>query len=1018
MKLLTTAIFASTALAIGQQSTINFNGNGMMLGSSDCAVTIMVDRSDYPAALRVANDLAIDFGRVTGMNGSVTLVGDGPEGNASMIFSVTGMTSFEMGGEIQDNCGGVIIAGTVGSSSLIDDIASSGRMDASAIEGRWEAYASALVESPVPGVDRAMVIAGSDRRGTVYGLYSVSEQIGVSPWYWFADSPVQKHHEVYATDCVVHQRSPSVDYRGFFINDEAPALTGYINAKQPPSPWGPGYNSDFYRHVFELLLRLRANYLWPAMWNSMFNVDDPRNQALAHEFGIVMGSSHTEPMARATKEWPTFGDGDWQWNTNNESIYPFFVEGAERAADFETLFTVGMRGNHDTEIEGGDAISQLESLTAAQFEILGEVFGEENVRDPLEVPQMWCLYKEVQGYYDDGMDVPDHVTLLWADDNFGNNRRLPVDDELDRSGGAGVYYHFDYVGDPRSYKWINTVNMQKTFEQMRLAHERQARRIWIVNVGDLKPMEEPISHFMDLAYDINSFDANSLPGWLEAWASREFGPDVAERTAEIMSNYSILTGRRNFELVDETTYSLINYNEGDRVLQEWRTMHEAAQAVMDGLPAETQPSFFQMVYHAVTAGYVFHDIMISSARNNLYAMQGRSSANTLAQHVLDQFEHDQELSHTYNTLLDGKWEHMMDQTHLGYDGYWQQPMRQRIPGLRYVATSERALTGDMGVSIDTSNATVPGDTQFHPNGQNFLTMPPFDPYGASSRWIDIYSVGINDFHWNITANASFVSFSQTEGTLSPSNSSDIRIWATFDFDQAPEGSGIVQVNISSNPLTMTAFSEGEIYGAQFNMPQLWLHYNNTQLPADFNNGFVESDSHISIEMSHYSSITDSPSDVHYEIIPGLSRTLSGITLLPATAPSQDSTGPALLYNLYTFSEMSLLPNNSIHITIATTASLNTYPDRPLSYAIQLDDQEIQTVQYIEDQPDGQNPVDWEAAVANNAWTTTSNFTYEGLGEHVLKVWALEPGLVFNTAWVDLGGIRESYLGPPESWRVE
>lgn len=254
MKFIKAALFASSALAIGQQPTINTKGHGMLLGSSDCAVTIIADRSDWPAVLRVANDLALDFGRVTGNNGSVTLRGDGPMMNASTIMNVTGMTSFEMqGGKVE--CGGVIIAGTVGSSSLISDIVSSGKMDASAIEGQWEAYASALVNDPLPGVDRAMVIAGSDRRGTVFGLYSISEQIGVSPWYWFADSPPHSHEEIYASNCVTIQGSPSVDYRGFFLNDEAPALTGYINDKQPPSPYGPGYNAGV-RTLFGLLMNI------------------------------------------------------------------------------------------------------------------------------------------------------------------------------------------------------------------------------------------------------------------------------------------------------------------------------------------------------------------------------------------------------------------------------------------------------------------------------------------------------------------------------------------------------------------------------------------------------------------------------------------------------------------------------------------------------------------------------------------------------------------------------------------
>lgn len=319
-------------------------------------------------------------------------------------------------------------------------------------------------------------------------MYSVSEQIGVSPWYWFADSAPQQHSSVYATDCTVVQGPPSVKYRGFFLNDEAPALTGYIMGKYPAGEYGPGYGSGFYHSVFELLLRLRANYLWPAQWNEMFNVDDPRSQPMADEYAIVMGTSHTEPMMRATKEWSIFGDGDWQFNTNNQSIIPFFREGAERTQPYEGVLTMGMRGSGDTALAPGIETELLESVVAAQTRILDDIWGEAAVQNPDIVPQMWCLYKEVQGYYEAGMRVPDYITLLWAEDNWGNARRLPIGNETERAGGAGVYYHFDYVGDPRDYKWINTVQLQKTWEQMHLAYERQARRIWIVNVGDLKPL--------------------------------------------------------------------------------------------------------------------------------------------------------------------------------------------------------------------------------------------------------------------------------------------------------------------------------------------------------------------------------------------------------------------------------------------------------------------------------------------------------------------------------------------------
>ncbi|KAK5110553.1 hypothetical protein LTR62_005745 [Meristemomyces frigidus] len=1042
LSLLSAALFAGCAIAIGQKPTINFNGTGTLLGSSSSAVQIMVEQDDWPAVLRVCDDVAMDFGRVTGLNGTVTLLMDGtaPSLNSSMIYNITGRSTYQMRQASYGNKGGVIIAGTLGNSTIIDQLIQEGKIDVSAIAGTWEAYVSVMVSNPMPGVAHAMVIAGSNRRGTVYGLYSVSEQIGVSPWYYFADSPPQNHSMIYATNTTVVQKSPSVKYRGFFINDEAPALTGYIMAKFPPSPWGPGFNADFYKSVFELLLRLRANYLWPAQWNSMFDVDDPRSQPLADEYGIVMGTSHTEPMMRATKEWNVFGHGPWQWNTNvsalllthvprsnhanygsqNQSIYPFFVEGAERSKPYEGVLTMGMRGSGDTALGSGIETTLLESVVSAQTQILDNIWGNASVQNPDIVPQMWCLYKEVQGYYQAGMRVPDYITLLWTDDNFGNIRRLPLTNETDRVGGAGVYYHFDYVGDPRDYKWINTVQLQKTWEQMNLAYERDATKIWVVNVGDLKPLELPISHFFDLAYDMDLYDETSVPYWLEQWAAREFGSAIASHTAALMNIYSVAAGRRKYELVDPTTYSLINYDEANRVLAEWQLMQSAAQSIYDSLPLATQPAFFEMVYHPVTAGYTYYDIMISVAKNNLYAMQGRNSANTLAQHAQDQFARDHQLSIHYNTLLNGKWAHMMDQTHIGYQ-YWQQPMRQALPGLQYVASLERDLAGDMGVTIQHTNASVPGDDMYHALSSNTLTFTPFDPYGVSSQWIDIFSMGTKPFSWKISANASFVSFSQTSGQLSPNGTTDARVWAIVDWTKCPKGSGMVMINVTASEAQPTMYDQQTLYGTQYSMPQLMLPYNYTSLPSNFTNGFVESDGHLSIELEHWSSNTSTTTlnttGVTYHVLPGLSRTLSGVTLFPVTADSQTiSTGPVLTYNLYTFTPTTA--SNVANITIVTTTSLNTNPSRPLKYAIQFDDLPPQTIQYIFDQPGGANPTGWLTAVANSAWTSTTNFTYSGPGEHRLKVWALEPGMVLNTAWVNLGGMRPSYLGPPESYRVE
>ena len=465
------------------------------------------------------------------------------------------------------------------------------------------------------------------------------------------------------------QKTPSVKYRGFFINDEAPALTGWANDRYPQSPYGAPFGAQFYSKVFELLLRSKANYLWPAMWNGMFNVDDARNQPLADEYGIVMGTSHTEPMVRATQEWSKVAKGaesGWSWATNNATLYDYFMEGAVRAAPYENVVTVGMRGYHDTAMSSDVQTSVLEAVVDAQQDILTKVHG-----DASEVPQMWCLYKEVQDYFEAGMKVPDWVTLLWTEDNWQNIRRLPVGDEKNRSGGAGVYYHFDYVGDSRNYKWQDTIQLQKTYEQMKLAKDREADRIWIVNVGDIKPAEIAISHWFDIAYDMDSYNHDSVPEWLAGFAARNFGEEHAEEIAEIMDEYGFLANMRKFEWVEPSSFSVLNYEEADRILAHWESLAERANKVNAALSPEQQPAFYEIILHRVIAGGNHVDVQVSGARNIIYAQMGRNSANRWMQRVIDGMNKDHNLTRLYHTQLNGKWDHMMDQTHLGYQGYWQ-----------------------------------------------------------------------------------------------------------------------------------------------------------------------------------------------------------------------------------------------------------------------------------------------------------------------------------------------------------
>ncbi|PGH05489.1 hypothetical protein AJ79_06796 [Helicocarpus griseus UAMH5409] len=974
--------------ALGQKQVISFSpeGDSVRLAGRKNPGTLILDAEDWPGVLRTGEDLAADFKRVTGT------------GLTRFVINRTVDESYHR--STQSNTGnGVIIAGTIGKSFLIDELIKTGKIDVADIEGKWESFQTQVVSNPIIGVSKALVIAGSDKRGSIYGLYDVSEQIGVSPWYWWADVPAAQHSEIYAVSKKKVQGPPSIKYRGIFINDEQPALTNWVNDNYPEGKY-EGYVSDFYVKVFELLLRLRANYLWPAEWNGIFDLDDEKNAYLGDYYGIVLGTSHTEPLMRWTKEQQIFLQGEWNWQTNEQNVRDFLRVGVERSKGYERVYTMGMRGVGD---EASDSVTTelLGKIVEGQREIISDVY---QIDDVTTIPQMWCLYKEVGQYFHEGLRVPEDIILLWADDNWGNIQRLPIGNETDRSGGAGVYYHFDYVGGTRNYKWINTISLQKTWEQMNVAYERQAREMWIVNVGDLKPLEIPLSHFFDLAYDHESWSSpSSTTKWIHHFAVREFGEEFADDIADIINKYGMYAGRRKYELLSPSVFSVVNYDEADTVLKEWAELTNKAQIIYNKLDASAQPAFFELVLHPCQAAHIVYDIYVTVAKNNLYADQRRTSANNLASEAVRLLGEDHTWTKTYHSILDGKWNHIMDQTHLGYN-YWQQPMRNTIPPVSYVQVLEDSLAGKMGVSVEGSKGAVPGDDENNvANSNNTLVLPPMDPY-VSHRWIEIYSRGTGSFDFEVSPHNPWVTATPSSGSISPTgNSTDVRVLLTVDWDNAPEGTNVAFINVTSSAS----------YG-NFEAPEIHLPIEKYTAPDSFH-GFVESDRTVSIEPEHTSRNTSSEDEgAFYAIIPGYGRTLSGVTLLPVNAPSQSPPdSPRLEYDMYIHSS-----DVQANVTVYLGTSLNADPERPMKYAITFDDETPQTVQYVPSYDLGELPEMWGTVVDNASWTNQTIHHLEGGGKsHTLKLWAIEPNVVFQKLVVDLGGVRESYLGPPESPRV-
>ncbi|HEY2627789.1 MAG TPA: glycosyl hydrolase 115 family protein, partial [Usitatibacter sp.] len=423
---------ALPAHALGQKSFVvhEVARDAMAIAQDGRTATIFVDGSDFAGVIRAAGDLQADIERVAGVKPALMKRGT-PEGRD------------------------VVIVGTIGKSALIDSLVKSGAIDVSEVRGRWEGWLVQTVSRPIPGVEHALVIAGSDRRGTIFGIYEVSEQIGVSPWYWWADVPVAHQDNVFIAPGTRVADAPVVKYRGIFINDEDPALGTWARAK-----YG-GLNHDMYTHMFELILRLRGNYLWPAMWRTAFFDDDALNGKLADEYGIVMGTSHHEPLMRAQPEWHRYGTGPWDYEKNGDALRDFWTGGLRGTQGWDRIITLGMRGDGDKPMTEEANVALLEKIVADQRRIIAREIDPDVTR----VPQAWMLYKEVQEYYERGMRVPGDVTLMWCDDNFANIRRLPTPEERKRSGGAGVYYHFDYFGGPRSYKWLNVTPLPKVWEQ-------------------------------------------------------------------------------------------------------------------------------------------------------------------------------------------------------------------------------------------------------------------------------------------------------------------------------------------------------------------------------------------------------------------------------------------------------------------------------------------------------------------------------------------------------------------------
>jgi len=929
--------------------SVNKGEGRFALSTSGKSAPLYVSSEDYPGVIRVAKLFQTDIEKVTDSRPGI-FVDEIPKSKE------------------------IVIIGTLGKSKIIDKLIKDKKINIEDIAGKWESFLIQVVENPLPNITRALVITGSDKRGTIYGMFDLSQQIGVSPWYWWADVPPKKKKNLYVLPGRHSLGEPAVKYRGIFINDEAPALTGWAYEK-----FG-GFNSKFYEKVFELILRMKGNYLWPAMWGRAFYVDDTLNPKLADEYGIVIGTSHHEPLMRAHDEWRRFGSGRWDYTLNEEKLKEFWKEGIKRMDGYESIVTIGMRGDGDEPMTEGTAITLLERIVKDQREIIEEVTGKPTA----SVPQKWALYKEVQDYYDEGMTVPDDVTLLLCDDNWGNVRRLPKPNEPKRSGGYGMYYHFDFVGGPRSYRWINTNPIPRIWEQMHLSYRYGVKQIWLVNVGDIKPMEFPTQFFLDYAWDLEKWPASRLPEYTKLWSKQQFGEKYACEIADILTKYTKYNERRKPESLDSLTYNLIDYREAERIVADYNKIAIKAKEIYNNLPSEYKDAYYQLVLFPVKACANLNEMHVTVGKNYLYAKQGRAATNLLAQGVKELFAKDTELTKYYhNEVADGKWNHMMSQTHIGYTT-WDNPPENIMPKVKEINIPNIA---EMGVAIE-------GSDKWWPEEKEEAVLPEFDCYNKQKYYIEIFNRGLISFDFQINCDKPWVIISEKDSKIDKEK----RIWVEIEWEKAPKSSNNALIRITGTNNTEVTVK---------------IVVNNPESPGiEEIEGFVEGNGYVSMEAEHYIRKVES-NNINWLRIPDLGRTLSGITPIPVTADRQKpgKNSPHLEYKIYLFN------SGNIRVKGYFSPTQNFHNTEGLHYGISFDDQKPQIINVHKNDtiPDWQYPPTWNQAVMENIKIMTSNHSTRNPGEHTLKFWMVDPGLVLQKIVVETQETGPSYLGPPESF---
>ncbi|OGX82148.1 hypothetical protein BEN47_18770 [Hymenobacter lapidarius] len=911
---------------------------------------IFTAAADAPVVQIAAQALANDIKNITGTRPSVSTKVPGPLAYAVFI-------------------------GTLGNSPLIDKLVASHKLDVVGLKGKWESYAVLTVANPAPGVRQGLVVVGSDRRGTAYGAFTLAEALGVSPWQWWADVTPARRAALWVKAGAHRQVSPTVKYRGIFINDEDWGIQPWAAKTYDPKLGDIGPKT--YERVCELLLRLRANYLWPAMHDvtKAFNTY-PDNKVVADRYAIVMGSSHHEPMLRNTSEFKfnKTNLGPWNYATNRDTIYHFWDQRVKENGRYENLYTVGMRGLGDEGMTGDNSkaarIKVLETVFADQRRMLAQHVNP----DPGKVPQVFVPYKEVLDLYRNGLKVPDDVALMWVDDNHGYIRQLSTPAEQKRAGGSGVYYHFSYWGQPEDYLWLSTTAPALAWEEMMKAYDYQARTVWVANVGDIKPAEIDMQLFLEIAWDADKFRTFNQLDYLTKWAARTFGAAQAPAIGRVLNEYYRLNSvvRPEHFRAARTGFSAVNYgDEAQHRLDDFARLVGQANALYANMEPRLKDAFFELVVYPVRGASLMNTKMLQAERSRLYAAQGRASTNKYAALAQAAFEQVQQETNFYNTqVAGGKWNKMVSYN----------PREQKVFDLPALGQVTPGPSAGLGVAVEGDSAALAAGTPGR--------LPGFTAALPQPHFFDVFDTGSQPLSWQVQASAPWLRLSQASGTA------DARVQVSIDWAQAP----------ATPTLAGTVTVQGA--GAIRTIAVSGVRPSAAEL-AGFK-GFVENENFVSMQAESYSRARPGNGGAAWRTIAGLGRQSPALTVLPPTTPSLDTTAaalrgaPVLEYDVLIGTPGTWTATTYCRPTHAITQQ------RGLRYAIALNDGPPQFI-------------DLDAAEYSKLWTRNimrgaalgqSKHVVTKPGRQTLKIWMVDPGVVLDKIVLGNGTVPPSFLGPP------